>query len=199
MGKSIIGRKIILVLLASCLFFIFLTGCGKKQPDNNALSFNKDGSITQYISEEFDIQNYDFDDWKLTAETEINEYNSANGDKVSIKDIKLEDNILHCTMTYADDDAYFDINNEPLFYGTIAQAITAGYSLLVPVTNIKTAEGISSAELQELKDYKIAIFSGERTVFTYRDIEYVSNNAGVGDDLKKAVITGDSTAYVVFK
>ncbi len=187
------------ILLTSCLFFIFLSGCGKKQLGNNALEFGKDGSITQYIAEEFDESVYDFEDWKTTAEAEVNGYNNGKDEAVTLKDVSFENGIVSCVMTYASDDAYFDFNGEPLFYGTISQAITAGYSLLVPVTELSSARIVSSAELQDMKDYHIAIFSGEREIITYRDIEFVSNNVGVGEDHKKAVITGDSTAYVVFK
>lgn len=199
MSKRIIGRKNIVVLLASCLFFIFLTGCGKEQYDNNTLIFNKDGSITHYIAEDFNSDEYNFEDWKNVTEEEIANYNSKNGEKVKLTDINYVDNKLSCKIIYADDDAYFDFNGEPLFYGTVAQAINAGYSLLVPVTDIKTAETLNSQVLQDKKDYTIAIFYGERTIYTFGDICFVSNNVGVGENVKKATITGDSTAYIVFK
>lgn len=199
MGKRIIGRKNIVILMTSCLFFIFLAGCGNKDVENNTLEFKKDGSVIEYIAEDFDTTVYDFEDWKTSTEADIEAYNSSGESKITMKDAKCKDGILSCTITYSDGAAFSDFNNSNFYYGTISQAISAGYSLLVPVTDINTAKTLSSSELQEMKDYRIVILTGDRSVYTYKNIECVSNNVGVGENHKKATITGDSTAYIVFK
>ena len=200
MRHKIVGRKNkTIVMLASCLFSIILTGCGIKSYDTNILQFSKDGSITEYMVEEFDESLYDATELKGELTAQIDEYNSSNEkDKVVLGDYELKDGVLKCSVTYPSDNAYFDLNNTPLFYGTIAQAVKAGYSLLTPVSSVETGELLESGALQKL-DAHIVILNIPTDVNTYKNITYISKGVTVGDDHKMATVSGEGTAYIVFE
>lgn len=200
MRHKIVGRKNkTTVMLASCLFSIILTGCGIKSYDTNILQFSKDGSITEYMVEEFDESLYDATELKGELTAQIDEYNSSNEkDKVVLGDYELKDGVLKCSVTYPSDNAYFDLNNTPLFYGTIAQAVKAGYSLLTPVNSVETGEPLESGALQKL-DAHIVILNIPTDVNTYKNITYISKGVTVGDDHKMATVSGEGTAYIVFE
>lgn len=200
MRHKIVGRKNkTTVMLASCLFSIILTGCGIKSYDTNILQFSKDGSITEYMVEEFDESLYDATELKGELTAQIDEYNSSNEkDKVVLGDYELKDGVLKCSVTYPSDNAYFDLNNTPLFYGTIAQAVKAGYSLLTPVNSVETGELLESGALQKL-DAHIVILNIPTDVNTYKNITYISKGVTVGDDHKMATVSGEGTAYIVFE
>lgn len=196
----ITGRKKKTIgLLASCLFFVFLTGCGKDFLDSNTLEFNRDGSITEYMAEEFDTSEYSLEEWENDVNSEIDEYNSSKGKKeVKLLGKKHENGILKCIVKYASDNAYFDLNKLPLFYGTIDQAITAGYSLMTPLKSVETGEPISSADLQKMKSAHIVILKGDMDISTCKKITYISDGVTMGDEDKRATISTDNTVYIVF-
>ena len=199
MRWKILGRKKKTIgLLTSCLFFIFLTGCGKSVYDTNTLCFEKDGSVIEHLAEEFDTSVYSVDEWKEEATAEITAFNETYGEDVKLTDIAYENGVLRCTITYPGDDAYYELNSQPLFYGTVAQALKAGYSLLTPVHDVNTGEELSPAKLQEMSESRIVILNSATDVNTYKDISYISSDVVVGDDHKKATIPGESTAYIVF-
>lgn len=192
-------KKKAIGLLASCLFLITLSGCGQRFADKNTLAFNKDGSITEYMAEEFDTAIYDMDEWEAQVKSEIENYNSERGkSEVKLLGAKHEGGILKCTVQYASDNAYFDLNKLPLFYGTVEQAINAGYSLMTPVKDVQTGEKLSPSVLQGMKEKHIVILKYDTDVSTYKKITHISEGVIWGEDYKTATVSSESTAYIVF-
>ena len=185
-------------LLVSCLFLIVGSGCGSKNAyDVTTMEFTKDGKIIEHIVEEFDTAIYDSEELKQTIESEIAEYTKASKSAVSLLEFGCEGDIVRCTVEYPSDDAYFDINNVPLFYGTISQAIRAGYNI-AGVHEISSGDEINNAKLEAMKESHIVIVNQAVDVNTYKDISYVSDGVVIGDDHKKATVSGETTAYIVF-
>ncbi len=199
-------KKYITNILSAC-FLLFcivgisalLTGCGATRYETNTLVLGKDGGVTEYLSEEFPIDLYDIDEWKSECNDQIDSCNKASGDEVvKLKDVELSDSILRCSIEYRDDDAYYDFNGIALFYGTIGQAVKAGYSLMVPVVSAEDGTAISSDELARMTDSHILIYSEPVDIVTYKKIDYISNAVSVSEDRKAASIDGDGTGYIVF-
>ena len=72
-----IGRKSAIIVLLSCLFLV-VSGCGITSIDADTLVLDKDMGITEYVFEDFDTTEYNYDDWIQFTKNSIEEYNSAN-------------------------------------------------------------------------------------------------------------------------
>lgn len=201
MSNNMNGRKrIASCVLSTCLFLFIFSGCGEEAYSTNTLVLDKDGGIKEYLVEDFPVDLYDIDEWKSEATSEIDALNKNYGsDDITMSDVVMNDSVLQCTIEYASDDAYFDLNGTPIFVGTIAQAVTAGYSLLVPVEDAYDNTPISSDEVLKMDDSHIVIISEPCDIKTYKNIMYVSEGVTVGEDKKTATVDGEGTSYIIFK
>lgn len=200
-------RKIIIHgICASCLFlFAFLamavTGCGRKRYDISTYEFKKNGHIIEHMSEEFPPDSYDESDWEKETGSLIEAYNKKNKDAIRLYDISAEEGILRCSVEYADDDAYYYLNEQPLFYGTVDQALKAGYSLSFDVYDVK-GELVKNDVIRGMRDSHIIIMNAYTAdgadVLLYKKAKYVTGNAEVDSSLKRLHITDDNTVYIVF-
>ncbi len=195
---KILGMKsrLMVMLVATCLFFIFLTGCSLKSYDKTTLEFAKNGSIGLHIVEQFDESKYDFEELKALNEAEINVYNSYGKSQVTNKGCTLKDGIVRIDIEYEEDDAYFDMNNVILFYGTVTDAKKAGYNL---VNKIASTEGfglIDQNDWASLGAQHIAIVSEEISVKMPGKIYYADGGVTLtGSD--RADVSGEGLHYIV--
>jgi len=195
MIKIVIGRKnMIIALLASCLFFI--SGCGKVSYDTNTLVFNKDGSIEEYLVENFDESVYSIDELRKETEDYAASYNKS-AELISFSEMKVTDGVLRCSVKYADDDAYYDFNNTAIYYGTVEKALKAGFNLKNVVKAVDGGKDVNLSSDKELLQSQIVILNMATDVCTYKNIKYATENVKVGNDPKKAS-TGGGMAYIVF-
>ena len=197
------GRKRILFsIFASCLFLFIFTGCGKKHYDRPTYEFKKNGHIIEHLSEEFPSSEYDETEWEDSIRSSADSYKNGKDGSINIKKVRYEDDILDCSVDYSDDDAYFYLNEQPLFYGTVGEALKAGYGLSSPVVSVKKGDKLSADKLKGMSDHKIIIFIANSDkgadLKTYRKMDYVTENLSVDDSKKKATVTDDNTAYIVF-
>ncbi len=184
-----------ITVFTSCLF-LFLCGCGKATYDTNTLVFNKDGSIEEFLVVEFDTNVYSLDELQAETNAYAESYNGTS-EKISFSEFNLENGILRCSVKYADDDAYYDYNASPLFYGTVEKAQSAGFNLKNPVISISDGKSKNLANDKELAGSHIVILNISTDISTYKDIKYVTSNVTVSGDGKRATVEG-GTAYIVF-
>ncbi len=193
------GRKrIALLILTSCLFFV-LTGCGKTSYDATTIEFTKDGHIIEHIVEEFPASMYDEAEWEAETKSLIADHNAGGRGQIELSGVEYENDILRCSLDYEDDDAYYYFNEQPIFYGTIEQAIKAGYSLLVPVTEVETGDSIGSDRLKLMKESNIVILSGQTKFKLCKKAKYISENVQLDPKCKSGSITNDNACYLVFE
>ncbi len=197
------GRKRILFsIFTSCLFLFILSGCGKKHYDRPTYEFKKNGHIIEHLSEEFPSSEYDEAEWEKSMKSLADSYGNSKDESIKIDKVRYEDDILDCSVDYSDDDAYFYLNEQPLFYGTVGEALKAGYSLSLPIIGVKKGEKLAAEKLKGMSDYKIIIFTVNSDkgadIMTYRKMDYVTENLSVDDKARKATVTDDNTAYIVF-
>ncbi len=200
-------RKIIIHgICASCLFlFAFLavtvSGCGRKKYDISTYEFKKNGHIIEHMSEEFSEDLYDESDWERETGSIIEAYNKKNRDAIRLYDISCEEGILRCSVDYADDDAYYYLNERPLFYGTVDQALKAGYGLNADVYDVK-GKLVKGDVIRGKRDHHIIVMNAYTDmgadVVLYKKVKYVTANADIDSSRKRVHINDDNTVYIVF-
>lgn len=201
MKKKINARKRIEGFGIICLLFLFLTGCREENmPEGRTLALQKDGSITQTIVDDFSMDYYDFDELSQMNREEVEEYNSSvNREAVTIDDMKTDGSKITVIMQYANTDDYIAMTENALFFGTVEQAQKAGYDMNVSLTSIDKAKTLTKEELLTMGKDHIAIVTEPTNVKTFGNILYISDGVTVEQNKKLATVSGENTAYIVFK
>ncbi|MDD6202811.1 MAG: hypothetical protein PUB13_07725 [Lachnospiraceae bacterium] len=201
MKKKINARKRIEGFGIICLLFLFLTGCREENmPEGRTLALQKDGSITQTIVDDFSMDYYDFDELSQMNREEVEEYNSSvNREAVTIDDMKTDGSKITVIMQYANTDDYIAMTENALFFGTVEQAQKVGYDMNVSLTSIDKAKTLTKEELLTMGKAHIAIVTEPTNVKTFGNILYISDGVTVEQNKKLATVSGENTAYIVFK
>ena len=93
---------------------------------------------------------------------------------------------------------YYGFNHEALYVGTIDQAKTAGYDMSIPLKSVKDESVLTKEEIEENGDRYVAIVTEPVDVRTFGTILYISDGVTY-EDKKLVTVSGESTAYIVFK
>lgn len=104
----------------ACLFLLTMTlvGCTDKEDkyDDSYIRLHKDGSVTEYIEEDFDEDIYSKDDLVKMIETEMNAYNKRFPEKrIGLKSCKVSDDEIKVKMEYKSVQDYASFNGVELF------------------------------------------------------------------------------------
>ncbi|MDD3367959.1 MAG: hypothetical protein PHP50_03585 [Lachnospiraceae bacterium] len=192
-------RKEIMLCLCACVSVITL-GCGSQTEDGTIVSVEKNGSVKNTIIEDFSAEYYDVEELKNLVLTEIAEYNKANGgNAISIDSLeqKKDSTDVRVVMNYATAEDYASFNETEFFYGTVAEAKEAGFSVTEPLVDASdTAKTIGADELNDMTDYHMLVASDAVAFTLPNKILYASE--GVTVDGKKAAGT-DGLFYIVTK
>lgn len=161
---------------AFVISFAALAGCGEKSPEVTAVSIDKDGKVSNVIYEEFGIQ-YDIQELSNMASSEVAEYNSEYSEpKITLDTVELTEDgsFAKVAMSYdsATDYAYY--NQETLFYGTVQEAIDAGYQVSANLKN-NGGDQIDPGFAAEHPDRHIIITTDKSNFKTPFNIEYCSD------------------------
>lgn len=202
MKKRIVAGKRIEGILGLCLLFVFLTGCSDEvvlQQGTNLL-LDKEGGVTVTYIEDFPSDYYDISELEVMNQEEVDAYNQlAGADAVEVISTTTDGSKLTLTMKYRDMDDYADMNNVPVYSGTVGQAVAMGYDLSGMFIHTKDGEQTGEMDWDTLEEHHIVITSEVLNIHTYKKIEYVTENVTVSEDKKMAMITGEGQAVIVFK
>ena len=172
-SKSGFIKRILPIFGAGVISFAMLTGCGQKAPEVTAVTIDKDGKVSNVIIEEFGIQ-YDINELSEMAATEISEYNAEYPEpKITLDTVEKidEGSFAKVAMSYegAADYAYY--NQCTLFYGTVQEAIDAGFKVSPELVN-NAGEKVDLTAVMDHPDRHIIITTDKSNFKTPFNIEY---------------------------
>ena len=152
------------------------TACGK-EADVTSIAINKDGKVKSVMCAEFTEPNYNVDELSDMATTEISAYNSDYlSTKITMDSLKYkeEDNSVKMIMTYNNAYDYASFNHVILFYGTVSDAISKGYTL---TADMKNADGEKVADdwTEQFGDKHIVICEEKTRIRTPYAIDYATD------------------------
>lgn len=125
-------KKTLLMTAVVMTVLLTVTGCGASKGEVTAVTIDKDGHVSNVIYEQFDKEYYDLQELSDMATQEVSEYNSEylepriTLDKVEAID---EGSFARVSMKYDSAEDFSNFNDEDLFYGTIEEALAAGYKV----------------------------------------------------------------------
>lgn len=185
-----------------CLSLSDLAGCGGSTPDivdveTSAIYLTKDGTITEYLVEEFEKDYYDVTELQQMIQSEIEDYASqAHAGREKEPDIRLIDictpterngvlnlkeaspTITVC-MQYADAEIYGAYNNCTLYFGKVKEAELAGYSILTDLYDVSGTKILSVDKAQKMRENHILVFEGNRQIVLPYKVLYVTKGVAV--------------------
>lgn len=170
MGKS--GKTGVCMLLCA----LFLSGCGQAGgPDaigSTTLSVSDKGSLTSYLVGDFAKDYYNLSELESMVTEEANAYNSSQtgGDSaVEVETVELlesDSSKVMIKLQYDSVDTYRAYNGVDLFYGTVEEAIAAGYPLTnVALTSVKDGSQAENGYLQQKASKQHILITEEPIVF----------------------------------
>ena len=204
LGKDHNIYKNIIVTLFAVMSACLLTACsgGKDDLNETTLLINGKGEITHHIVESFDKSYYNEDELRTLINSQIEDYCNEKGDDklIKLKELKVLDQTATAELTFKDFGNYAEFNEVDLFYGTIEEALAAGYSTDVTLKSADSDETIDRYELESLKDKNIIVTGEPILIKTPGKIAYTTANIDVIDkDLCKMASDSVGVGYIVLK
>ncbi len=184
-----------------------LGGCAGQEKaltaDTDTIILQEKGGVVGYITQEFDENRYSYEQLQQMMDSEITSYCSqtSEGAVVLDKSELSEDGVLTVVMTYGSAQDYAAFNRETFFYGTIEEAVFAGYDLQeLQMRDAADAEvTVGRAELESMPDSYILITEDPSNIRGYHKLAYVGMNDTVVNEHEVDTDDSENMHYVIFK
>ena len=201
MRKSIRASSVLFAMIFG------LAGCTGQEKaltaDTDTIILNEKGSVVGYITQEFNENRYSYDQLQQLLDSEISTYcaTTKEGAVVLDKSELSEEQILTVEMTYESAQDYAVFNREVFFYGTIEEAVLAGYDLQ-ELTMKDAADSdvtVTRAELEAMPDSYILITEDSSNIRGYHKLAYIGLNDTVVSEHEVDTDDSENMHYVIFK
>lgn len=184
-----------------------LGGCAGQEKaltaDTDTIILQEKGDVVGYITQEFDENRYSYEQLQQMMDSEITSYCSqtSEGAVVLDKSELSEEGVLTVVMTYGSAQDYAAFNRETFFYGTIEEAVLAGYDLQeLKMRDASDAEvTVGRAELESMPDSYILITEDPSNIRGYHKLAYVGMNDTVVTEHEVDTDDSENMHYVIFK
>ena len=207
-------KKTIRLLLVCVLGALFITGCSRETVyvpvTANTIEVTESGELIGYLVEPFDKEYYDINELATMVETEIAEYNKINQNlvpeagRVPIvvdKVIMAEDGSkkVVVALKFYNAAVYEDYMSGKLFYGTVDEAIAAGYEVDKKLSKVKGGDLLTGDLLEKNKDKKILILEDAVSVRLPQSVQFLSTNAKVDGYGYVDCTADEELKYIIIK
>lgn len=196
------------------LLMVLLTGCSKFDPQEDAVTVDKDGKVIRVFADEFldeSGQAYDVEEIRAMMEQELSVYNRKFGvDHVILEECQWENGLLRIQIAcdepkyyvdycgYYNDDFSTEETDVEFFVGTLGEA--GEYDFGVSFVNT-SGEAVEASQVMENAKNRVIILNEPILVETQGNILYVSSNVELLGKKQARVMAGDGLerAYIVYK
>jgi hypothetical protein len=210
------GRKraiALLTALGACVSI--LTGCSGETVEEpirtSTIVLAADGSFTQCRVEDFDRDDYQLSELDGMIRREVQDYvgeAAGDGQTVTVEQVSsLEENDAQAMVAlhFADSEVYKDyraqVDNQSceLFYGTVQEALEAGYDLAGVLQDAKKGTDLTSEQLAKIGGNRVLIFEENLQIRCPSKVLYISSNVQITDAGYVDGTEGEGLKYVVIK
>jgi len=197
-------------LALGILAMLLLTGCGQaKLPDKidePTIAIDGEGRVTSYLVELFDKEYYDITELTSMAISEAAEYNTGkqaeSGVPVTVEKVEeLKDGSQKIVVTYKYDGAetFSDFNGSILFYGTVKEAMDAGYDLAGSLKSVKDGSMISGEQVMGDSEKHVVITQEKVRIYCPQKVAYISEGAVYEKDGSVDATQASDTVVILMK
>jgi len=195
--------------VAGCM--LLLTGCGgTRLPDTieeTTLSVDEEGKVTAHLVESFEKDYYDVSELQTMAVEEAAAYNTvaAEGDAVpiAVKGVSLLQDGKAVKVTYQYNNAdTFELHTEGvLFYGTVKEAMEAGYNIEeVVLSSVKDGAHVAPAWVTvDAADKHILITDQKAQIYSPYKVTHISEDVVCKEDGGIDTTQAEGEVYILMK
>ncbi|MCR4704602.1 MAG: hypothetical protein K5641_00930 [Lachnospiraceae bacterium] len=194
-------------IIFSCIVTaLILMGCGRSLPlipsddtDASVIEVKKDGSVFCHVEGAFKEDYYDKDSLETFVKSEVEDYNRAHKDAVSIDSVSVSKERATIELEFATAADYGVFEAKEFYMGTVDSAKQDGYRFDVPLFSpSETGKALTGDELNELGGKKVVICEEGMAIMLSDDVICMSEGVTLID--KSTVTTpGDRVSYIVYK
>lgn len=205
-------KKMRKTALCITLAVLMMTGCGEaKVPDTvdkPTLSIAKTGEVTEYLVGDFQKEYYSISELSSMAAEEAAKYNTVNqtGSTAPVKVEKveaLEDNSGRVCIVYRYDSAesYTGFNEGTLFYGTVGEAASQGYTVDAALISASGREDdiLTAEQVGQATDKQLIIAPQGVYVYCPGKVQYISADAVMAEDGSVNTTEAEAPVYILLK
>ena len=198
-------------LLATGLCLLLLTGCGgaslPEKIDKTTISVDDKGEVTAYLVEAFDKDYYNVSELMSMAVEDAAAYNTtaAKDEKVPVTVEQVEmletGKDVRITYKFSDTQTYSEYMGGVLFYGTVSEALLAGYHVQnASLSSIKDGTPVTGDWLQtEAAGKHILITNQAAEIYCPYAVTHISTAAVYNENGSVSNTQSDDIIYVLLK
>lgn len=208
-GKRRTGVGLAVII---CLCTMLLAGCGRSgEPEKvtvPTISVSDKGVVTGYLVEDFknkpNEKRYDITELSAMVQGEADQYNSVHGTEgetapVVVESVEInEENGIKAViaMRYSSTQVYEDYNGKALFYGTVEQAVEAGYPVDVELKSVKDQ---SSVALSDNKEKHVLIVEEKVNIRSPKKILAIGGGGALNENGTVDASQEEGMTYILMK
>lgn len=193
------------------LLLIMLVGCGSvKVPETilvSAVSVDKDGTVTAYVVEAFDKSYYSLEELRVMVTEEIDDFNanhrmSQDGKAAQVISVSETGDVLKralVVLEFQNTAFYREYMEKDLFFGTVSEAIDAGYKFHSELVSVKNEDTLNSLTIGEKGEHHILIVEDKVRVYGPWKPQYINTGAVMNEDGSVEPSDTEENTFIIMK
>lgn len=182
------------LILVTFMTFAFV-GCGQEEVipvTEPTLEVTGDGELIAYMVEDFDKDYYVLSELDTMVREEISEFVKAGGyvdqdgnEGVTVESVAMAQDgssQVVVALKFANSEIYGDYFDVEAFYGTVADAMTAGYDLSAALTGVKDGELFTQEQAEKNRKKHILIIEDSVIVRCSKKVLYIGTNTSLTEE-----------------
>lgn len=201
--------------LVVCLSVLLFSGCGPMHIpeviDSTTVSVEENGQIRYWLVGEFDKDYYEISELNEMAVEEAQKFNAERETvtegaqktyPVAVEKVEaVSTNERKVVVSYRFDgwESYSDFNEEDLFFGTVAQAIAAGYPVETALDSVKDDSRLTAEDVKAATERLVVITNVKADIYCPGKVTHISGNAVMNEDGSVGTSGADGLIYILMK
>lgn len=187
---SILIKNKMIASLVIAVPLLILSGCGSAAGEVSTIRIDAQGEVNSVVFDEFGESYYSIDELKEMAVSEIDTFNADYiSPRVFFDDAELagEGSMVKLSMHYRTAKDYADFNDTTLFYGTVEEAMTKGYSISDRLLG-RNGSSIDEGFVSDHTDRHVIITNERSNIIAPFNIDYMTDGVELNGK-KEAVLS----------
>lgn len=195
---------------AVCALAVLLAGCGQPgEPasvDGTTIVVDKKGGVTYYLVGDFEKEYYSLSELTSMAEEEAAEFGGEGsaGESRAVTVVKVEplqSDESKVTVTYGFDnsDSFTGFTGSGLFFGTVNEAVSRGYSLDGALKSVKDGTPMTEEQLKQSGEKLLLITDVKAVIYGPSKVAYLSDGADLREDGSVDTSRTEENVYILLK
>lgn len=202
------GRTGMLLSVLTCLCMMLLGGCGSvalpEEILQPSLAISESGEVTAWIVEDFTQNYYRLEELEGMVREEIADFNmryQQKGYTASVEKVAMtaEGKKAMVELLFDTTEAYEAYSGSVLFYGTVQEAVLAGFHLDKQFVEAGKDVKAAQEEILQRRDGHILITNDKACIYGTQRPKYLSENAILNEDGSVCASSSDEYIYIIMK